>query len=242
MSAIETLEPLSLHELVNLLNKPSRKPVQKLEISQDWMEALRQPAEAELHLHTQALTVLVDEVARLRRQLAGSEARRKELEQLIDADPLCPVLNRRAFERELERAVALCRRTRRPGSVLFLDMNGLKHINDTYGHALGDRAIERLARMLVLSCRQTDLIARLGGDEFAVLMPDTPPSGALVRGERVIDLLKRVPLLGGPHPLILSAAYGAAAFDGSQAAADVLNRADAEMYACKLAQKQINSN
>jgi len=238
MTTSDLARPLSLRELVNQLNRPSQFAIEGIPIEQDWLEALRTPFNPETNVHVQSMSALIDEIARLRTRLSHSETRRAELEQLIDADPLCPVLNRRAFERELGRAIAWAKRSGRLGSVLFLDMNGLKKINDTYGHAIGDRAIERVAKMLILSCRATDQIGRLGGDEFAVLMPDTPTSGAIVRGERVANLLSRVPLLVGDMPLSLSAAYGAASFSGEDTSGDVLEKADAAMYAHKQALKK----
>lgn len=237
MTASDIAPSLSLRELVNQLNRPGLHRVEGIHIEQDWIEALRRPSNGELHVHTQALTCLIEEIGRLKARLTFSEARRNELEQLIDTDPLCPVLNRRAFERELTRAIAWAKRSGQTGSVLFFDMNGLKHINDTYGHIIGDRAIERVAKMLILSCRATDLIGRLGGDEFAVLMPDTPISGAKVRGERVADLLSRVPLLADGTPVTLSAAYGATMFSGDDIPKDVLARADAAMYVHKQANR-----
>lgn len=237
MSTADLARPLSLKELVNQLNRPGLHRVEGIPIDQDWVEALRRPGADELHVHAQALTCLIDEIGRLKARLNFSEARRSELEQLIDTDPLCPVLNRRAFERELTRAISWARRSGQGGSVLFFDMNGLKQINDTYGHVTGDRAIERVAKMLILSCRATDMIGRLGGDEFAVLMPDTPVSGAGIRGERVANLLARVPLLAGETPITLSTAYGATTFGGNDNLKDVLDRADAAMYAHKQAFK-----
>lgn len=239
----DSLAPISLRELVNQLNH--RPPTDSADlhtivIQQDWMELLArgQPElDDQLDSHeidAQAIATLMEEIAGLRLRLAISEGRRAQLEQLIDTDPLCPVLNRRAFERELSRAINWSKRTGKGGSVLFLDMNGLKQINDTYGHVTGDKAIERVAKMLILSCRSTDLIGRLGGDEFAVIMPDTPPSGALIRGQRVGELLAGIPLLAADQtPLTLSAAYGAAAYDATCSVKQVLDQADAAMYAHK---------
>lgn len=237
MTTSDLARPLSLRELVNQLNRPTSLAVEGIPIEQDWLEALRTPFAPENNVHVQSMATLIDEIARLRTKLSLSETRRAELEELIDADPLCPVLNRRAFERELNRAIAWSKRSGKAGSVLFIDMNGLKKINDTYGHAIGDRAIERVAKMLILSCRTTDQIGRLGGDEFAVIMPDTPTSGAIVRGERVADLLGRVPLLAGDISLNLSAAYGAASFNGEDTSKEVLEKADAAMYVHKQAHK-----
>lgn len=240
MSDLAPPVPLSLRELVNTLNQPRPEKYSHdgILIEQDWVEALRLSHEAESSPQVQSMAILMDEIARYKKLLAQSEAKRAELAQMIDTDPMCPVLNRRAFERELGREITLAQRSGRQGSVLFFDLNGLKAINDTYGHAVGDRAIERVAKMLILSCRTTDIIGRLGGDEFAVIMPDTPPSGAVTRAERVSDLLARVPLIVGRVTLMLSSAYGAAPFGLDDGPREVLVRealsaADAAMYAHK---------
>jgi diguanylate cyclase (GGDEF)-like protein len=236
MSDVLNPKPLSLHELVNQLNRPpapGSATLSGIMIEQDWVEALRRRQNNAELAQIETIGNLMDEIAKLQMKLEISEAKREQLEQLIDADPLCPVLNRRAFERELSRAIAWSKRTKKEGSVLFLDLNGLKPINDTYGHAVGDKAIERVAKMLILSCRSTDLIGRLGGDEFAVIMPDTPISGALVRGDRVDALLRQVPLMVGDVTLDVSAAYGASSYDSTDDVKDVLKRADAAMYAHK---------
>src|SRR6185369_8011210 len=161
-------------------------------------------------IHLKAITALVGELADTKNRLAEREDHIADLERKMDEDPLVPVLNRRAWTRELQRAIALARRTNRGGSVLFFDVNGLKKVNDRFGHRIGDRVIERVAKTLVIDCRASDLVGRLGGDEFAVLMPETPPEGALIRGKRVADILKQVPLMAGESALTLSAAYGAA--------------------------------
>lgn len=246
--------PQSLRALLNQLNAPATPAeIQQYALSDalvevDWISRLDALGSEEDSPHVGGIVALINEIERLRHRLKASETRRIELEHLIDADPLCPVLNRRAFERELARAISFSRRTGKAGSVLFLDLNGLKTINDTLGHAIGDRAIERCARMLILSCRTTDRIGRLGGDEFAVIMPDTPPSGALTRGARLAELLERIPLvIDGQDPLTLSAAFGAAPFSGSDDIKTVLDAADAAMYAHKQdikagRQKEIRSN
>lgn len=244
MSDVLSPKPLSLHELVNQLNRPpapGSATLAGIAIEQDWVEALRRRQNNAELAQIETIGNLMDEIAKLQMKLEISEAKREQLEQLIDADPLCPVLNRRAFERELGRAIAWSKRTKKEGSVLFLDLNGLKPINDTYGHAVGDKAIERVAKMLILSCRTTDLIGRLGGDEFAVIMPDTPTSGALVRGDRVDALLRQVPLMVGDVALNVSAAYGAASYDSTDDVKDVLKRADAAMYAHKQKMKAARS-
>lgn len=210
--ASETALPASLKDLFDLLGTTSEEML----LSQS--------------IHLKAISALVEELAETKNRLAERESHIQDLERQMDEDPAVPVLNRRAWTRELQRAIALARRTGRAGSVLFFDVNGLKKVNDRFGHRIGDRVIERVAKTLVIDCRASDLVGRLGGDEFAVLMPETPPAGALIRGKRVSDILKKVPLMAGEAALTLSAAYGASPFTGTESATDVLAAADAAMY------------
>ena len=102
-----------------------------------------------------------------------SEQRRVEakLEHLADHDPLTGLLNRRAFEKELASAVAFAKRYAMATSLVMLDIDRFKFINDSYGHSVGDAILRRVANLLEGRLRQTDVIARLGGDEFAVILP-----------------------------------------------------------------------
>ena len=106
---------------------------------------------------------LRDEVARLQRRL-------DEVELLADRDPLTPVLNRRAFQRELQRTLAFCQRYGASASLVFFDLDAFKSVNDTYGHAAGDAVLQVVAKMLVEHVRESDVVGRLGGDEFAVVL------------------------------------------------------------------------
>ena len=94
-----------------------------------------------------------------------------QLQYLADHDPLTGMFNRRRFEEELERALAYAERYRVPGALMVVDLDGLKAVNDTLGHAIGDELLERVARLLRHSLRTSDVVARLGGDEFGVLLP-----------------------------------------------------------------------
>jgi diguanylate cyclase (GGDEF)-like protein/PAS domain S-box-containing protein len=109
-----------------------------------------------------------------------SERRRleRELRRLADHDALTGLFNRRAFGVELERQLARDRRYGGVSSLLMIDLDAFKAINDTLGHAVGDRALQAVAGVLAERVRDTDLVARLGGDEFAVLLPGTAGDGA----------------------------------------------------------------
>lgn len=92
---------------------------------------------------------------------------------LADRDPLCPVFNRRAFMRELEREIARTERHGRSLSLLFIDLDKFKSVNDQYGHEAGDQTLVAMARTLLKTVRKTDIVSRIGGDEFAILLIET---------------------------------------------------------------------
>ena len=98
----------------------------------------------------EAIMTLMAEVDHLRQEIEEQRARVSNLERLADQDPLTPLVNRRAFVRELSRIVSFSERYGTPASLVFFDMNGLKAINDTYGHAAGDAALQRVAVVLGL--------------------------------------------------------------------------------------------
>jgi diguanylate cyclase (GGDEF)-like protein len=102
-----------------------------------------------------------------------------ELDRLAHTDTLTGLHNRRYMEQELDRHTELFKRYRHPFAVMMLDLDSLKLINDTFGHAAGDEAIQHLAEAMLANIRDTDIPCRYGGDEFIILMPRQSQSGAL---------------------------------------------------------------
>jgi diguanylate cyclase (GGDEF)-like protein/PAS domain S-box-containing protein len=161
---------------------------------------------------------------------------RKELEarlqRLADEDPLTGLPNRRRFERELQSALALSARDALPGSLLLLDLDGFKAINDAHGHAAGDAALVAVADALRARVRRTDTLARVGGDEFALLLPHTGADTARrVAADAEVAVAAPLPAPG----IRLSVCIGIAGFGpGEQPSpAELMARADADMYAAK---------
>ena len=113
---------------------------------------------------------LLDEVSRLRQELDLTRKRISHLERMADEDSMLPIANRRAFVRELTRLISYSERYGTAGSVLYFDLNGMKEINDRYGHPAGDEALRHFARLLVANVRDSDVVGRLGGDEFGVIL------------------------------------------------------------------------
>jgi diguanylate cyclase (GGDEF)-like protein len=113
----------------------------------------------------------------------------RALTKLACTDPLTGLSNRREFTRALDAEISRTSRTGRPFAIVLLDLDGLKAINDRYGHGAGDRAIRRVANVLRASRRATDTAGRIGGDEFAVLLPESDQAHALLFLDRVRTLL-----------------------------------------------------
>jgi diguanylate cyclase (GGDEF)-like protein len=178
----------------------------------------------------QTLLSLMAEKDELRAQLHETRSRIASLEKLVDEDPLMPVCNRRAFVRELSRMMALAGRYGLPGSVVYFDVNNLKHINDAYGHAAGDAALMQVARVLVESVRTTDVVGRLGGDELGVLLIRTDKVVAESKATELAAHIGQRPLLWQGQSIPLSVAFGVYAFLGNEKPHDVLDAADREMY------------
>ena len=131
----------------------------------------------------------------LEAKLAELEQKRKELEQLYArekelsrTDSLTGLVNQRGFMEELERELERCRRSALPLCLAYIDLDNFKKVNDTYGHAAGDEALQKLAAKLQQRVRTADVVARTGGDEFLVLLWSPQPDGPLeVIGQRWIE-------------------------------------------------------
>ena len=129
---------------------------------------------------------LTEEVCRLRAQVAELEARVEQLDQLAHQDSLINLPNRRGFMRALERFVDRCKRYDEPSAMLFVDLDGLKMINDTFGHKAGDQALIQVAELLVGGVRRSDVVARIGGDEFGILLAHSDEDSAQETASRVM--------------------------------------------------------
>lgn len=176
---------------------------------------------------------LADENALLRASLSEMRARVEELETLADTDTLTPLPNRRRFERELERAVSQASRHGTPAALLYVDLNGLKRVNDRHGHVAGDAALIHVARLLQGLIRSSDVVARIGGDEFGLILDHLDHNSAIETAERIARCIAGSPLDLGGAEVRLEAAIGVATILAGDSAADAMRRADANMYRAK---------
>ncbi len=183
----------------------------------------------------QAIQQLMSEVYRLRQDLEEAKQRVGYLEQLADQDTLAPVLNRRAFIRELSRMAAYAERYGADSSVLYFDVNDMKTINDSLGHAAGDAALKRTAEVLLRNTRASDVVGRLGGDEFGVILAQSDISVAGVKADNLAKAIASETIDWEGTSFSLSVAYGAHPVSGDQQVDETLDAADRAMYANKRA-------
>ena len=166
---------------------------------------------------------------------ARTVERVKELQYLATLDPLTGLHNRRHFREALAVEVQRARRQRQPLSVLILDADGFKAVNDTFGHHAGDAVLKDIADVLRHTVRVFDVSARIGGDEFAVLMPGTEGTAAAVTGERIRRRLASLALprtVEGTSPK-LGVSIGVGVLQPAGNGEDLLEDADRALYQAK---------
>lgn|GEM_PF-6753059 len=197
----------------------------------------------QLYLATDERTFTEQETA-VYRSLAGQAAVALQNVQLLrrlraaaDVDQVTSVNNHRYLQERLTQEVARSARSRSPLSVLMIDLDGFKAINDIHGHADGDRVLRNVAAGLRLAVRANDIVARYGGDEFVVLMPDTELAAAQLVAERVVAGVKgqRHQLADGSEGTVACSAGLALYPDDGRTATRLLRAADAAMYKVKRA-------
>ncbi|RQO78827.1 diguanylate cyclase [Acidovorax sp. FJL06] len=159
------------------------------------------------------------------------EAANRALDLQARTDALTGLLNRRGFETQMAFALALARRSTRPLSLIAVDVDHFKRVNDTYGHEAGDEVLRRLARTLEMRLRGSDVIARLGGEEFVALLPDTDLEGARAIAQALVTATaqQQDPVVG-----TITVSAGVASMRGAQdSGSALLRRGDMALYEAK---------
>jgi len=166
-------------------------------------------------------------------KIAELNHRLGQLQRLALTDELTGLLNRRGFEDELRRALASAGRHDENGALIYIDLDGFKPVNDTYGHAAGDEVLKTVARLIRGNVRDTDYIGRLGGDEFAILMTRTSWENALKRAEAIDASLNQSIIDWQGRMIAVRASLGIQHYGPKDEGVDLLRRADASMYKTK---------
>jgi len=175
------------------------------------------------------------EIERLREKIASLEDRVRQLDALAHQDALVPVPNRRGFLRELDALIGRVSRYGESAAMLFVDIDGLKRINDSFGHKAGDEALVQVATVLANGVRKSDCVARLGGDEFGVLLAHASQDSATETAQRLTALIDAHDSHCDGNRLPLGVAIGITMICANDSADAVIARADRAMYARKSA-------
>ena len=162
-----------------------------------------------------------------------------ELENMAMRDDLTQLFNRRYFFERLERELEAAKGFNRPLSVIVIDLDSMKLVNDTYGHRVGDEVLTGFGALLLKQTRTSDVPARIGGDEFAIILPDTDETSAHVMIERLTAALTEQGVINRDDSVLrVKASLGLACFPGAGDTADrLMQQADAAMYAEKRTHK-----
>ena len=176
---------------------------------------------------------LVAEIEQLRAALRAAEGKIAELEARADVDPLLDILNRRGFERELARSLAYVRRYGTDATLMVIDLDGFKGVNDRHGHAAGDALLKAVAAALRGKVRASDVVARLGGDEFGVLLWNVDAGRAASKVVELENVIEQVRADHGGVALTVGASAGAVTLSPESSAEAIIDAADKAMYARK---------
>ena len=157
----------------------------------------------------------------------------EEIKRLACTDELTGAYNRRGFQQEFERVLAAANRYGETGILIYVDLDGFKPINDTYGHAAGDLVLCEVVRTLHANSRPHDLVARLGGDEFAVLLTRTDWQNGLKRAEVIKHALNTMCVNWSGKTIAVRASLGFQRFGPDDSHSEILHQADTAMYEAK---------
>ncbi len=168
------------------------------------------------------------------RDITALKTAQDELEKLASLDGLTGVYNRRTFMEKATVEVVRASRLRKPLSILLMDIDHFKDVNDNYGHSAGDQVLMNFAKVCIEGIRGYDIFARMGGEEFALLIPDTDAQEALWVAERLRNSVATQSAMVGGRPVFITISIGIAELMSDDEGVDgIINRADKALYSSK---------
>jgi diguanylate cyclase (GGDEF)-like protein len=177
-----------------------------------------------------AIQALLGEIDDLRGEVGRLKGRLAEAEALADRDALTPLLNRRAFVRELGRIRTFAQRYGSPASLVYIDLDDLKGVNDRLGHAAGDAALKAVAERLLSQLRESDIVGRMGGDEFAVILAQADQATAEAKAAALARAIEAEPLQFGEWSAPLHISFGVCAITADAEPEALVSAADQAMF------------
>ncbi|MFM7408010.1 MAG: diguanylate cyclase [Cuspidothrix sp.] len=170
----------------------------------------------------------------LKKMLEEQKELVKNLEKLANTDSLTGVWNRRYLLNLAEQETQRCRRYHRPLSVLMIDIDHFKGINDNYGHAIGDEVLIKMTEIVSNYLRSVDVLGRFGGEEFVALLPETNRKSALITAERIRENIEKITIPVQEKSVSITVSIGVGSYQKGDANIDILlQRADEALYKAK---------
>lgn len=158
----------------------------------------------------------------------------QEVRQLATIDGLTGLHNHRAFQERIETEIERAKRFGSKVSLLMMDIDFFKKLNDTYGHSTGDEVLRRIGCKIVDNIRNIDFAARYGGEEFAVVLPETPIEGARITAERIRESIRDYRISQGKNLISVTVSIGVATFpDNASSRVELIEKADTALYQAK---------
>ena len=179
---------------------------------------------------------LMHEVDRLRKEVEQARAKLEDMARAADEDMLLPILNRRAFVREITRFTSFADRYKTSSSLIYIDLNNFKAVNDAHGHAAGDEVLRHIANVILGQIRESDVFARIGGDEFGVILAHVTADQAAEERRESGEGARRSPALIDGKAVPLSFSYGIYELRAGETPDSAMQHADRAMYAQKRSQ------
>jgi diguanylate cyclase len=189
--------------------------------------------QAEIVRSREALLQQRDNVDSAQEKIRKLQEELSQLSEAVRVDQLTGVLNRRGLDEAMVREISRAQRGGNQLSVALLDIDNFKSLNDTYGHHVGDTALQHLSKVIKATVRPTDVVSRFGGEEFVILLPDTGLDQAVTTIQRLQRALTKQFFMGNNDRLLITFSAGVALLKNNEKEAAVLHRADQSMYLAK---------
>ena len=189
----------------------------------------------DISLQKEAQSKLIDTHVKLTKQRQALQEAKAQLKEQANRDPLTNMYNRRYFSEIAQKIVAMVKRSKEPLSLMMIDIDKFKNINDTYGHHIGDEIIKLLVSRLERIIRESDIAARIGGEEFALILPNTDVDSALKLAQKIRIDMEKASYKHEDKIVTFTVSIGLDEFDHTKDddVFTTLNRADAALYLAK---------
>ena len=172
--------------------------------------------------------------SKLKKELNQAIKHSRDLEIKLNQDPLTKAYNRRAYQKRITSEMERFLRYQTIFSILVLDIDFFKKVNDTYGHAIGDKCLQEITRRTAPLLRKNDMFARYGGEEFVIIMPETPAKGASIVAEKIRQTIEKIEFIYKKEIIKMTISIGVSqVMEGDKTHETVFERTDAALYRAK---------